>query len=768
VRSAELGRIRRSRTALPWLSIAAGVLWLGSGRGPAALPAGQVDPPAAALQGFLAQHCLSCHSAPDPEGGLDLEGALDLAPAAFAAEIVEHAAHWQVLAGRVAASQMPPADAARKPSSEARAAFLRQMEQTLARRYDPAVAADPGAPTLRRLSRREVGRTLRDLFGLDFPVESWLPEDQSAAGFDNLGSGQALAPDAVPGLLEFAGAVAERVWPVDDPDRAPVRHYGGEAFEPRGGFLSSNGRVRLRHRFEAPGAYRLTVESWSQAAGPDPARAAWEFGGQRIATFDVLSNDPDLPQRDRFEHAVESAGEVELAVAFLNDYWQPDPALPDPGDRNLGVLALSVEGPLGPPPRTALQRELDAAFPPELGERRAAALVEYLLLRLWRRPARPLEVERLLELSAGDPSLDRRVALALEALLAAPDFHFRPELDPGPGNGPRDLDGYELATRLSYFLWSSAPDGELLRAAGAGELQSEQGLRDQWRRLLRDPRAGALAQEFAPQWLALEVLARREVPAETRALFAAMVHESEALFDAVLREGRPAADLLRADFGFVDGQLAAHYDLPPPRSPFFERVSLAGTGRRGLLGQGAVLTATSDPGRTSPVLRGRWVLEVLLGEGTPPAPPAVPALEASGSVQHPADLRAALAQHRADPACAVCHDRIDPLGFSLEGFDAQGRRRGEPLDLRGELPDGTVIESLEQLAEHLAADPRFLRTLLERLTVYGLGRPLGAADRGQIARSLARLDPRTATLEQLLGEVILSPAFRRRGSLAPR
>ncbi|MEO0652065.1 MAG: DUF1592 domain-containing protein, partial [Planctomycetota bacterium] len=637
------------------------------------------------------------------------------------------------------------------------------VEALLARRYDPSAAPRPEAPVARRLTRVEVARTVRDVLGVDADVDAWLPPESVALGFDNLGSAQVLAPAAVEGLLRFAEAVARDALRWDDPNLERRTRLTGGSLDGEGrGRLNSQGTVGAPHAFPRSGTYRVHVATTAEQAGPERARFRLHVADTITRDFEVASEDPFEPQLDSLEFQVLSAAQHSVEVEFLNDYYEPDDPDPSQRDRNLVVQAIEVEGPLGDPEPTAFQRELFERFPEPLGAKRLHAMLESLALRLWRRPAAPAEIDALARLSDRDAPLEARVSVALEALLASPRFHYRFEADPSSLEAQRPLDGYELASRLSYFLWSSAPDEALLARAGEG-FGDDTALVAEVERMLRDPRSSALAENFAPQWLALTGLAERGGDGSATALLLSMRRETELLFDAVLREGRPARELLEADFSFVDGALAEHYGLPGEDEPFFRRVSLGRDERRGVLGHASVLTATSDPGRSSPVLRGKWILESLLGSPPPPPPDDVPPLEASGEAQTPLDLRAALAQHRADPACASCHARIDPLGFALEAYDQLGRRRegAGALDLRGELPDGASFEGLAGLSTVLASDERFVRTLLEKLAVYALGRPLNAGDRGRIARDLETLDVPTVSLAELVHRTVLAPAFRR-------
>jgi hypothetical protein len=409
------------------------------------------------------------------------------------------------------------------------------------------------------------------------------------------------------------------------------------------------------------------------------------------------------------------------------------------------------------------------------GERDLPPLVRELAERAWRRPLEADEVERLLALTPPNASREEALQTVLVALLASPRFLFRVERDP-PGAEPgsrRDLDGFELATRLSYFLWSSMPDEELFDAARAGRLRDPRGLEAEACRMLRDARAGELARNFAGQWLQLRTLERVEpdrqrFPHFDDELRAAMRAESEMLFEAVLREERPVSELVDPNFTFLNERLARHYGIDGVEGPTLRRVHLDPAQREvrgGLLEQASVLTVTSNPTRTSPVKRGKWILETLLGSA-PLAPlPGVDTLDDSPAAVKSASLRERLAQHRANPSCAACHERMDDLGFALENFDPTGRWRTEAggfaVDSSGVLDDGTVIAGPAELERWLAHDPALARCLATKLATFALGRGMRPEDEPALDALAAELGP-DPTLTELILAVVRLDAFRRR------
>ncbi|MCL4209321.1 MAG: DUF1592 domain-containing protein, partial [Phycisphaerales bacterium] len=377
-------------------------------------------------------------------------------------------------------------------------------------------------------------------------------------------------------------------------------------------------------------------------------------------------------------------------------------------------------------------------------------------------------VKDLLDVAGTEGTPESRVRTAVTAMLVSPRFLYRPE----PSSGrPRDLDGYELATRLSYFLWSSGPDEELLKAAGSGELNSPQGLEQHATRLLADPRSIALAENFATQWLQIRDLPQRSpdparFPGVDASLLSAMQAETILLFDAVLRENRSVRDLLACDFTFLNERLARHYGIPGVRGEHMRRVRLPRGMTGGVIAHAGVLTATSNPTRTSPVKRGKWVLEALLDDAPPPPPPGADSFEAARDKTRARTVREVLAQHRADPNCSVCHRRMDALGFALEHFDPVGRYRatdsGLPVDSLGELPDGRTLRGMDDLQKLLLTDQAYLRSLARHLLTYALGRGVMDADEPLVARLVEALE-QEPTVASLVRAIVRSDAFRRGG-----
>jgi hypothetical protein len=473
-----------------------------------------------------------------------------------------------------------------------------------------------------------------------------------------------------------------------------------------------------------------------------------------------------------------------LSLAFLNDFYDENQRDPGRRDRNLIVDAIEVTGPAGlrPPSLPLSHRRILIATPgPGVDDREAARrVIERFATRAFRRPVRAEEVERYLALAddaaRNGETFERRIQLAVTAILLSPHFLFRVELDPpgSAGGQVRPLDDFELASRLSYFLWSSMPDEELFRLARQGRLHEDGVLEAQARRMLKVAKARALVDNFAVQWLQLRGLrtAARDparFPRYDAPLRAAMREESERFFETILFEDRSVLEFLDADFTFVNDRLAAHYGLPPVDGSKFRRVALTDDRRGGLITQASVLTVTSNPTRTSPVKRGKWVLEQILGAPPPPPLPDVPELSEGAKDDRPSTLRQRLEAHRANPNCANCHAKMDPIGFGLENFDATGAWRTRdgslPIDASGSLPSGPSFRGPEGLKAFLMArEDEFARCLTQKMLTYALGRGLGPADREAVDRAVVALARDGYRFSRLVVEVVKSDPFRKRSA----
>lgn len=695
---------------------------------------------------FLEAHCVECHSGADPEAELDLS-AFDSSQSILSAP-----ADWSLIQEVLEFDEMPPRGRPR-PGEAERDAVLDWIGEALGGGAPPEGPLDPGSPVLRRLNHVEYENTIRDLFGVDFPAREVLAADGVGHGFDTVGEALSIPDVLFEQYLNAAERIANEAVRIDDTKPLRVKHYDaskGLEGRLRGNsiFLTTRGEVPATHAFPRSSRYRLRVSTWGQQAGPDPVRVALLLDGRSLETFDVeavqgaaevIEVEVEVPQ-----------GRHTVAARFTNDYYAPEAEDPAERDRNMGVEWIEVVGPLDPPLPSRFQGELLARFGEDLGRKRLGALLGDLVPRVWRREVDARELAKIERALPEEGPIEARLRFAIELLLASPWFLFKVELDPAGAEGTRELNDHELATRLSYFLWSTTPDDQLLELARRGTLRDPEVYAAEVERLLEDPRSRALADNFAAQWLQLRPLADMRMDPERfpdfdEELRDAMEEETRAFFDHLLRTNAPVTELIEADYTFVEARLAEHYGLEGEYGDRFQRASLRDTPRRGVLGQAAMLTVTSDPTRTSPVKRGRWILDVLLGAPPPAPPPGVDSLDEDPAAITAASLRERLEQHRADPACSVCHETMDPLGFGLEVFDATGalrERDGEfEIDARGTLPDGSSFEGPLGLVAILGKDDALARAAAERLFVYALGRGLEGDDRWAIQRILEGRDP---------------------------
>ncbi len=636
----------------------------------------------------------------------------------------------------------------------------------------------PGRVTIRRLNRAEYNNTIRDLFGVDFQPASTFPADDTGYGFDNIGDVLTLPPVLLERYLEAAEQVARRTIMAPDEDFVTETKKDGAT-------LGSTTEISQEFDFPDEGYYLLRVRTYADQAGPDLAKMSLRLDGQELEQYEIQAKNEGETELIEKRFKV-PAGKFKLAAAFLNDYYQPQDG-PD-SDRNLYIVSLAVAGPIGvlsselPEPH----RRLMIQSPKSTDEYPAAAraILSRVVPMAWRRPATDEEINRLVSLvervTADGSSFERGIQTALQAVLVSPRFLFRLEQEPTDSDPAaiRTLDDFELASRLSYFLWSSTPDEELLAAASEGKLTRDTAELDrQTRRLLADPRSRSLVENFAGQWLQLRNLATispnpRRFPKFTKELRADMRRETELLFETILKEDRPLIEFLSADYTFVNQRLAEHYKIEGVRGDEFRRVTVNPEQRGGLLGQASILTVTSNPTRTSPVKRGKWILDNLLASPPPPAPAGVPPLKES-TRREPIELslKERMARHRADPACASCHVLMDPLGFGLENYDATGVWRtndgNADVDATGDLPDGRQFTGPKELrAILLERSDDFRRCFTERLMTYSLGRGLEFYDECALQAIVQSGKADGDRVSAYVLGIVHSTAFRQRGRVA--
>ena len=763
---------------------------------------------------------MGCHSDRLKSGGLALSSLnLDMpGENAQSAEIAEKVIR------KLRGGLMPPGGA-KRPDSHATAEFVSWLETKI---DAGATESKPGRVALRRLNRREYGYAIRDLLGFNIDATAWLPEDNVKGNFDNNAAALQVSPNFINQYVYAARAVAEEAIgnpkapaetvtygdpanmiislpPQGEPGTGRQQHHlEGMPFGTRGGFV-------VEHNFPADGEYELTIGDMALAREVP----RMEFENTVIALLDgkefyrtTIGGDADHKAIDqRLDPAVEeingrlrkihfraAQGQHKLAITFLQrSFAESDErvrtiALEGGQERIQAVHALQIRGPLTVAGMSASASRAkificsaSAKAPARQVEETACAqkIVESLARRAFRRPVTAEDLTPLMAFyknGSANGGFEGGVRDALSAVLASPHFLYRAEAGAGTG-ATRALNDLELASRLSFFLWSSLPDEELLKAATQSRLGKPDVLAGEVSRMLADPRTKSLSDDFAFQWLHLAKLDeiipdRTQFPQASRLLDPrAMLKEELRLFiDSVLRSDQSVFNLLTADYTFLNERLAMHYGIETVKGSDFRRVTLDNPMRHGLLGKGAILMLTAYPNHTSPVLRGAWILDRLLGAPPPEPPLTVPTLPENKRGQPARTLRARLAQHRESPTCSACHSAMDPLGLALENFNAVGQYRAtDPdtltlIDAAAQLPDGTKIGGPDDLRRELATRPdhQFAQTLTENLLTYALGRSLDYRDMPTVRRIVRQAAADDYRFKAIVMGVITSDAFRKR------
>ena len=732
------------------------------------------------LNPWLKKHCYECHGPDVQEAGLEVH---DLQ---HPADFFRDHSRWERVYRMINAGAMPPAGHDPMPDKQSQEQIAKLLHDELYN-FDCKLVQHSGRSTLHRLNRAEYNNTVRDLFGISITPADKFPQDDVGEGFDNIGDVLSVPPLLMEKYLDAAEEVAAAVVDTTDYSKGLVRTFNASQLSTGSGetpsvdgdgfaVLTTNGTLAIRVKTPSAGSYQVRIEARATQAGEEVARMAVMADRKSITEVEV----PGHMKSKTTEATVDlPAGEVEIAAAFLNDFYAPE-APERRRDRNLFVKNIEVIGPAGGGEFWhETHRRFVTARPSEtLSTQQAAAeVLRPILRRAFRRSVTNEEVSRFAGLvertvTEQQASYDYGLYLAIQAILVSPDFLFRVESDPPEGQSERMLNQFEIASRLSYFLWSTMPDEDLLQLAENNRLLDPDVLKAQIERMLKDPKATALGRNFASQWLNLRNLAdvrpNPEVfPEFDESLRSAMARESELLFNTVVAENRSIDDFLTADFTFVNERLAKHYGISGVTGEEFARVSLAGTNRSGVLTHAAVLTLTSNPGRTSPVKRGKWILENILGQAPPPAPPGVPALEEAAKDVTGLSLRKRLEIHREDPGCASCHQTMDPLGMGLENFDAVGRWRekdgDQPVDASGDLPTGDHFSGPTELVQILRSrQDQFHRAFAEKLMVYALGRGLQYYDRCAVNEVLERMKQQGPRFSVLVEGIVRSDPFLKR------
>jgi hypothetical protein len=761
---------------------------------PVIVPAENSTPSPVSLKSTFDQHgawqtwkvyCDTCHFGPKARAGVNLE-TLDLA------NLDRDGATWEKVLRKLRSHSMPPPGSPR-PDDATYEMLIKSITGERDRLAD--VRPTPGRPTLHRLNRAEYGNAIRDLLALEVDVSELLPPDDSGYGFDNIGDVLTVSPGLMERYLLAAGKISRQA--VGDTKMPPTYQtytvpHGLKQDDRMGTDLpvGSRGGTAIQHNFPVDGEYEIQVDL-------QRGRAQEILGTGRERTLDLRLDDESVrlftiaASRGRradintgVNHDMEAgykaripvkAGTHAIAAAFQKDTVLPEGIIFRQRFDNIqshfeGVGQISVSGPYNVqgPGATPSRDKIFVCHPSAAAEEAACAekIFTALAHRAYRRPIAADDVPQLVALykqGAETGGFEAGVRLGLQKILVSPDFIFRMELDPAdsPAGSIRRVSDIELASRLSFFMWSSIPDDELLAVAERGELGDPSVLESQVRRMLADPRSQALVKNFAGQWLFL-----RNVPAVQpdpaafpdfdENLRQAMHKETELWLESTLQENRSVVDLLKTDYTFVNQRLAEHYGIKGIYGNEFRRVAVEDPKRLGLLGQASIMSVTAYPNRTAPTIRGKWVLEQLLGTPPPPPPPNVPFLK-EDATHSKLSMRQRMTEHATSPSCAVCHKIMDPIGFALENFDGLGKWRElggdsgtEPIDPSGVLPDGTAFNGPEGLREVLLArSDLFVENFIERLLTYALGRGVEEYDRPvirKIARESAPDDYRWASI----------------------
>ena len=780
-----------------------------------------VEPEAESVRAILDRYCVTCHNQRLRTAGLALD---TMDPAS----VGDHPAAWEQVVRKLRTGAMPPAGRPR-PEPAAYAAVASSLETAL----DRVAAADPnpGRTTVHRLNRREYANAVRDLLALEIDTTALLPADNADLGFDNMADILSVSPALLDRYIFAARRISRLA--VGDPGIEPTTEtyvLPSMRFQDRRMSedlpFGSRGGIAIRHNFPLDGEYdvriRLRRQLYDYVRGlQNRQQLEVRLDGERVAEF-TIGGAPGTPPPRTFAGAVlgdraweeyalhaddhlevriaARAGPRVLGVSFVQGRSERDGVLQPRATGKVLAIAerwsSTSEAPEAAVDQVSIAGPFDATGPGDTPSREriltcrpagvadeapcAREILSTLARRAWRRPVTGRDLDTLLgfyEAGHRDGGFEAGIRRSLESILVDPEFLFRVEREPAgaPPGTVHPVSDLELASRLSFFLWSSIPDDELLDAAARGELRDSVVLEAQVLRMLADPRAHALVDGFALQWLALgtlpSVVPTPELyPEWDDNLRESFRRETELFVADQIRGNRSVLDLVRADHTFVDERLAEHYGIPNVYGSRFRRVRFDDGVRGGLLGQGSILTVTSYPTRTSPVLRGHWLLEHLLGAPPPPPPPDVPDLPDRGEGGRPASVRERLEQHRENPVCAACHAPMDPLGFALEHFDAIGKWRatgegGDPIDASGVFPDGTEFEGLAGLkAMLLSRDEQFVQTVLEKLATYALGRGLEHYDMPAVRRIMREAAPGDYRWSDLVLGIVESTPFQLRRS----
>jgi mono/diheme cytochrome c family protein len=734
---------------------------------------------ASMIRPFLDANCYGCHNAEMASGGLNLEAYTT------AASLIKDRLKWEEVIHKLRTGEMPPKSMPRPKESEAQAVI--SWVQNLFEKVDSQTKPDPGRVTARRLNRSEYANSVRDLLGVEFRADREFPVDDSGDGFDNIADVLTVSPVLMEKYMDAAERIAARAIGADPLPKKPLEVEYSRRYKNLQRLNLST--VDATHRIDWDGEYiiRFGLPGERNADAKPVTLSLW-MDGKLLHSMPVETKPSKLvyfdPYSEEEMRLYLPEGDHTFRAAFVDDdYVKTLPA----GDaynnkKNKFLDSMLFIGPFpasGEKPSRKKIMTCDLKTGPACLEK----IVSTLARRAYRRPVTKSEIASLVKLANSSKTdglnAEQGLQVAIQAMLVSPHFLFRIERDPDPNDPSRihQISDLELASRLSYFLWSSMPDDELLGLAEAGKLRTPGVLDAQLKRMLADEKAAALADNFAGQWLEtrnLDVVKPdpQKFPTWGPELRDAMKTETRMFFEAMLRENRPLSNFLDANFTFLNETLAKHYGIEGVTGPEFRRVELKTDQRGGVLSQASVLTVSSYPTRTSPVIRGKYLLENVLGAPPPPPPPNVPTLDEE-AVGNTGSLRQQLEKHRSNPSCASCHSRMDVLGFGLENYDAIGRWRtvdGKfPIDSSGTFPNGKSFKSPAEMRELLKGElPDFARCLTEKMMTYALGRGVEPYDRRTLNDVTKRLAASGYQFQTLIYEIARSLPFQSRRGEAIR
>jgi len=812
----------QARRQEPPATPASGETSSGSAAGAGATTSKSTPAPDTAASAVINKYCITCHSSRLKTAGLALD-ALDVTQAGAHAEI------WEKVATKLRTREMPPQGRPR-PDATTYVAAATEIEHTL----DAAAVArrNPGRVAVHRLNRAEYANAIHDLVGLDIDSHALLSaEDESQEGFDNVASVLSVSPALIENYLSAARTVSRLA--VGDPTLNPVV----DTFKISKALVQedqmsdtlpfgSQGGALIRYHFPLDADYTIKVllrrQEYDYIIGlGEPHQLDIRLDGVRLKRFTVggeaqgmttpenfAGNTQGDPEFEAYMHSADAglevrvpvkAGDHEVGISFVRRLWEAEGIVQPPQTGfgrttneyyhgNPAVEIVMIGGPYGTPTSgdSASRKSIFICKPASAADEEPCArkILSRLATRAYRRPPTESDMQTLIgfyKAGRAEEGFDGGIRRGLERILAAPSFLFRVEREPANvvAGAAYRLSDLEIASRLSFFLWSSLPDDELISVAAAGKLKDRTVLEHEVQRMLRDPRSRALVDNFASRWLELSKLAGAVPDTDLYSEFDenlrdAMRQETQLFIGDQLQQDRNVTELLTANYSFLNERLAKHYEVPNVYGNQFRRVTFDDPRRGGLLGQGSILTVTSYANRTSVVMRGRWVLANLLGAPPPPPPPDVPALKEAGVDGQPRSLRDRMEQHRKNPVCASCHQRMDPIGFSLENFDADGKWRtvadGASIDTAASLPDGTRFDGVTGLRTLIVGHKDdFVRTLVSKMLAYAIGRGLEYYDQPvvrQIAREAAAGDDRwSSIITSIVNSTPFSMATARGGEL---